>query len=176
MLSSCLIVFGEGRAQPHFPSVELQLTSEVPAGPTWFLSGILGIDKSSEGVVCPIEWGRNTLHLRGSPKFLFYFYICKCNRYLWQLPTRQNPMNANENSVGWGPLSQVNPTPFMSKAGSYQLSQEWVLRSSLKCSKACDGLQDTSSHRWHQRRLSPLLLLSAVIWAALPDSALGGWP
>lgn len=83
-------------------------------------------------------------------------------------------MNANENSVGCCPASQVNPTPVVSKAGSCQLSQEWVLQSSLKCLKAQNGLQDISSHLWHQIRLSPLLLPSPVIWAALPDSAFVG--
>lgn len=36
----------------------------------------------------------------------------------------QNHMNANRNGVGSGPGSQVNLTPFVSKAESCQLLQE----------------------------------------------------
>lgn len=74
MISSHLIFFfGEGCAQPPLLSAELQLTSEVPAGPTWSLCEVLGIDRSSGGVVCLIGVGRDTHHLRELPSFCFIF-------------------------------------------------------------------------------------------------------
>lgn len=167
MISNHLTFFlEEGVLRLYFPSVELQLTSEVPAGPSWSLCGILGIGRSPGGVVCLIGVGEKYSSSKRTlpPSFCFIFYICKYNIYWWQL-TPQTHMNANRNSVGRDPGSQVNPAPFLSKAGSCQLLQE--------CSKARAVPQDISSHLRH---LSPLLLWSAIIWAALPDSALRGWP